>query len=113
MKHRILQRRVTLLIYDDNDSVNYISSCQININGKHGTIDSLVGAGFYNWLAEHGFKPFSELGLVEVSAAMTAAHYRLLRTKLAEINTIKITAVTEPSDTDELKLYWIQMKEAA
>ncbi len=112
MKYKFLQRRVTLLIFDDNDPVNYTASCQININGRHGTIDSLVGSGFYAWLSEYGWKPFADLGLIEVSAAMTPAHYRLLRSKLAGIKTIKIAEITEPDENGDIKLYWIRMTKA-
>lgn len=111
MKYKFLTRRVTLLIFDDVDSVNYTAACQININGRHGTIDTLVGKGFYNFLAEYGYAPFKELGLVEVSAAMTPAHYRLLSHKLKGIKSIKITEVAEPDPSGDISLFWIRMTE--
>lgn len=112
MKYKVLTRRVTLLIFNDNDSVNYTASCQININGVHGTIDTLIGSDFYKFLEKYGYQPFKDLGLIEVSAAVTAAHLRLLRTRLKDINTIIITDIEEPEKVGpNLKLHWIRMTE--
>lgn len=112
MKYKTLIRRVTLLVFNDNDSVNYTASCQININGVHGTIDTLIGGDFYNFLAEYGYQPFKDLGLVEVSAAVTKPHLRLLKAKLKNINTVVITKIGEPEEVGpNLKLYWIRMTE--
>jgi hypothetical protein len=113
MKYKILPRRVTLLIFNDNDSVNYSAACQVNINGQHGTIDTLIGKDFYKFLAENGYKPFEDLGLVEVSAAVTPAHCRLLQARLKGIKTIQVTEIEEPEkDAPGLKLCWIRMTKA-
>lgn len=110
MKYRMLPRRVTLLIFNDNDPVNYTAACQININGKHGTIDTLLGSDFYKFLAKYGYQPFEDLGLVEVSAAVTSAHLRLLQQKLKNIHTVVITEIEEPEEIGpNLKLCWIRM----
>ena len=112
MKYKTLIRRVTLLVFNDHDSVNYTASCQININGVHGTIDTLIGSDFYKFLEKYGYKPFKDLGLQEVSAAVTAAHLRLLRIKLKDVNTVVITGIEEPEEVGpNLKLYWIRMTE--
>jgi hypothetical protein len=109
MQYKFLPRRVTLLVFDDKDNVNYTAACQININGKYGTIDTLVGGDFYKMLAEYGYQPFKDLGLVEISAAVTYAHLRLLKRQLRDI---KITEVEEPSTEDShLKLCWIRITE--
>lgn len=111
MKYKILPRRVTLLIFNDNDPINYSAACQININGCHGTIDTLIGTDFYSFLAEHGYQPFKDLGLIEISAAVTEAHLRLLKRRLKNIN-IKITEIEEPEEVGpNLKLCWVRMSE--
>lgn len=111
MKYKVLPRRVTLLVYPEFDNVNYTASCQININGVHGTIDSLSGKDFYKFLLIHGYKPFKDLGLVEVSASISPAHLRLLKTKLKD--TIKILELGEPEEVAPgIKLCWIKMTEA-
>ena len=111
MQYKFLTRRVTLLIFSDNDNVNYTAACQININGIHGTIDTLVGGDFYKMLSQYGYQPFKDLGLVEVSAAVTPAHLRLLRRQLQNIN-IKITETEEPrTDNNTITLHWIRMTE--
>jgi hypothetical protein len=110
MKYKFLVRRVTLLVFDDNDPINYAACCQININGTHGTIDSLVGKSFYEFLHEYGYKPFSDLGLVEVSAAMTPAHLRLLKMYLKDIDTVCVDHIEEPEpDGSALRLCWVKM----
>lgn len=110
MKYKVLTRRVTLLIFG-KDPVNYSAACQININGRHGTIDTLIGSDFYEFLSEYGYKPFKDLGLVEVSAAVTEAHLRLLRRRLKDID-IEITHTEEPEEVGpNLKLCWVRMTE--
>lgn len=79
MKYKIVPRRVSLLIYSEEDPVNYIASCQININGTKGTIDTLNGKDFYKFLAQHGISVFESLGLDEIGAAVSPAHLRLLK----------------------------------
>lgn len=110
MKYKVLTRRVTLLIFG-KDPVNYSAACQININGLHGTIDTLIGSDFYEFLSEYGYQPFKDLGLVEVSAAVTEAHLKLLRRRLKNIN-IEITKIEEPEEVGpNLTLCWVRMIE--
>ena len=105
-------RRVTLLIFDGNSEVNYSAACQININGSHATIDTLLGKDFYKFLLEYGYAPFKKLGLVEVRAAVTPAHLRLLKQKLKDIDTVVITDIEEEECIGpDLKLHWISMTE--
>ena len=112
MKYKYLTRRVTLLIFNDHDPINYSACCQININGNRGTIDSLVGKAFYEFLHEYGYIPFKELGLVEVCAAMTPAHLRLLKMYLKDIETVCIDHIDEPEpDGSTLRLCWVRMVE--
>lgn len=112
MKYKILTRRATLLVYEENDPVNYTAACQININGRHGTIDTLLGTGFYKFLSKYGYKPFKDLGLVEVSAGVTRAHLRLLRRELNGIGDINIEETGEPVEIDSgIQLHWIRMTE--
>ena len=90
MKYKILPRRVTLLIYDDKDLAKYTASCQININGTKGTIDTLMGGDFYKFLIENGFDIFKSIGLEEVGAMMSTAHIKLLRRYLGDRVDIKV-----------------------
>lgn len=111
MKYEILTRRVTILIYDEDYSdINYVASCQVNINGSRGTIDTLNGKDFYKFLLEHGLKPFNDLGLDEVSAAVSLAHLRLLKRMLGNI--IYIEEVGEPFKIGKAEVIWIRMTEA-
>lgn len=84
MKYKVLPRRVTLLVYADDDPINYTASCQVNINGNRGTIDTLMGGDFYKLLVEQGFDVFKDMGLVEVSAMVSTSHIRLLKRYLKE-----------------------------
>ena len=111
MHYKILVRRVTLLVYPEGDNINYSASCQVNINGVHGTIDSLSGKDFYKFLMINGYKPFKDLGLKDVSASITPAHLRLLQSKLKD--SIKIIELGSPEEVAPgLELCWIKMIEA-
>lgn len=87
MKYKLLTRRVTLVIYSDHDEVNYVASCQININGNKCFIDTVNGEEFYRFFIENGLAPFKELGLIEISGFVSASHYRLLKKIFPDIKT--------------------------
>lgn len=111
MKYKTLTRRVTLLVFNDNDSVNYTAACQININGTHGTIDTLLGSDFYKFLHKYGWGPFGDLGLKEVSAGVTVSHLKLLKRYLKHINVNIVEENTSEKIDHELSLHWIRMTE--
>jgi hypothetical protein len=110
MKHKVLVRRVSLLIFNDEDTDNYSACCQININGTHGTIDSLLGTDFYLFLKTHGFDVFKNLGLKEVACNVSTAHLTLIKRYLKHTN-IDIHEVDKHKHTDDFILNWITFKE--
>jgi hypothetical protein len=111
MRYEVIPRRVTLLIYDETYSdINYVASCQVNINGTKGTIDTLNGKDFYKFLQEYGLKPFKDLGLNEVSAAVSLLHLRLIKRMLGSI--IHIEEVGEPFKIGKAEVIYIRMTEA-
>ena len=99
MKYIMAPRRVTLLIYGDEDSPNYTASCQININGSYATLDTLIGPDFYKFLSEHGFAPFKELGIKHVGAIVTVAHSKLILRRLKTIDSIEVEMVGPPEES--------------
>lgn len=108
MKYEILTRRVTLLIYG-KDSNNYSSTCQININGNRGTIDTLVGGDLYKFLQINGFDVFKNLGLTEVYACMTPSHIRLLKRYLNKILDIDVSSNIFKNGLVDVQ--WVKMTE--
>ena len=109
MKYKFLTRRVSMLVFDDNDPVNYVASCQININGNDGTIDTLNGKDFYKCLRQYGVKPFKELGLDEVRACVTPAHLRIIKANLSDA--MNINTLGEFTSAEGIELVWISFTE--
>lgn len=104
MRYKLVPRRVSLLIYDDTDSINYTASCQININGTKGTIDTVNGRGFFKFINLYAKKVFrDELGLTEVGAAVAEPMLR----KIQSIPGIIVSIDKELTSVDEISLYWI------
>lgn len=79
MKFKILPRRVTVLVYGDEDSTNYTASCQVNINGNRCTIDTLMGGDFYKIWLKKELNLFKELNVIEICAAVNSGHLKLLK----------------------------------
>lgn len=112
MKYLILPRRVSLLILGKEDSNNYTASCQININGKYGTIDSLIGSDLYVFLKANGFNVFKELGLIEVSAVVSDSHLILIKRYLKNTN-ISIIENNRYKESENFYFNYITFKEKA
>lgn len=109
MKYEILTRRVTILIYDEDYSdINYVASCQVNINGSRGTIDTLNGKDFYKFLSNEGVSLFfDKLKLTEVGAAVSIPHMRLIKKSLREH--INLEQVGPPFNIGKAEVVWIRM----
>lgn len=82
--YAIIDRWQSLLLYKENKE-KYVASCEMTILGNIATIYSLKGEEFYSLLLELEFKPFKDLGLVAIRAAMTTSHLRLLKRSLKGI----------------------------
>jgi hypothetical protein len=107
MKYKLLTRRVTLVIYSDHDEVNYTASCQININGNKGTIDTVNGKDFYRFIKEKGLQPFKDLGLSEVSGAISKAHFRLMKRSLKGISEVIEDGEIYSVEEGKIDLIWV------
>lgn len=106
MKYKLIPRRLSLLIYEDDDPVNYVASCQLNINGNKCTIDTLNGEKFYKFLKEVDIvKLFEDIGVSELGIAVSEAHYRLI---LRELRHKNINIVKQDSfNFHSIKLNWV------
>lgn len=107
MKYKIVPRRYSLLVYDESDTKNYVASCQINVNGTKGTIDTLNGTMFYKFLAEYGIEVFEELGLDEIGAAISPAHLRLLKKVLPTY--VHIEEVGGLFNIGDAEVVWVRL----
>lgn len=107
IRYSVIPRRVSLLIYG-KQNLNYTSVLQISIMGDRGTIDSLNGRDFYALIKQTGLKPFRDLGLQTITAAMTAAHYRLAKRELAGIVDVRRTGETRVGPAS---LLWVELRE--
>lgn len=106
MRYELINRRVTLLMYSD-DSINYSSSCQININGTRGTIDTVNGRDFFKFMSVHAKEVFADkLGLSELGAAVAEPMLR----KIQKIPGITVTVDSEKTNVNGIELYWINIK---
>lgn len=107
MRYELITRRVTLLMYDDNDTINYSSSCQININGTIATIDTVNGKAFFKFMNMHWKEVFvDKLGLTEIGAAVAEPMLR----KIQGIPGITVTVHPEMTNVNGVILHWINIK---
>ena len=109
MRYRILDRESTILMFDREGTINPSSSLQVMRVGDRGMIHSLLGAGFYALLAESGLKPFRDLGLRYVYAAISDAHLALMRRRLPAGIALEIEG---DCSIDGHALRWVLMTEA-
>lgn len=77
-----LPREFTVLMFDRMDTLNPTSSLQVVQIGDRAFIHSLIGAGFYEMLAQQGLATFAAKGVRYVYAAVSDAHLRLMRSRL-------------------------------
>lgn len=108
MRYELVPRRVTLLMYSDDDvsNINYSSSCQININGTKGTIDTVNGKDFFKFMNIHAKEVLvDKLGLTEVGAAVGEPMLR----KIQKIPGITVTVSPEMTNVNGIELYWINI----
>ncbi len=89
MSYSIVPRDTTIVIHPEGESHDYERTLQVQVCGDRGQLHSLSGEGFYVLLLTHGARPFLDLGLVQVSAAVSAGHARLMQHRLAEILDIR------------------------
>ena len=82
MRYTILEREKTMLLFDRENTINPSSSLQIMQVGDRGMVHSLNGPGFYKLLEGGGLRPFEEMGLRSVYAAVSNPHLSLMRTML-------------------------------
>lgn len=73
--------------------------------GDNGIIDSLMGQGFYKLMAEIGIKPFEEMGIRHVYAAVTDLHLDVLQQKmpLVKAKWLRHTVV------DGIPMNWVEI----
>lgn len=71
-----------MLLFQKDGDLNPSSSLQVMQVGDRAMIHSLIGNGFYDMLNSVGLKPFKEMGVKYVYAAISHAHYRLMSRRL-------------------------------
>ena len=103
--YRIVHRRDTLLVFERGPDKRPTSSLQVARMGDNGMIDSLMGAGFYKLMETVGLKPFQEMGLSHVYAAVTDLHLTMLRERMPLITAtwLRHTVV------DGIPMNWVEI----
>lgn len=103
--HRIVDRRVTMLIFERGPHKRPTSSLQMSVMGDNAVIDTLMGPGFYRLMEQVGIKPFQDMGIAHVYAAVTDIHLRLL------LDRMPLVAVTvhRPTVVDGIPMNWIEL----
>lgn len=103
--YRIVHRRDTLLVFERGPAKRPTSSLQVARMGDNGMIDSLMGAGFYRLMETLGLKPFHEMGVTYVYAAVTDLHLDLLRERMPLID----VTVIRPTLVDGILMNWVEL----
>lgn len=103
--YRIIPRRCTLLVFERGPGHRPDSSLQISLMGDRAVIDSLMGAGFYRLMGEVGIKPFQEMGIAHVYAAVTDVHLRLLCERMPLVHVERIGPIT----VDGIPMNWVEI----
>ncbi len=93
-------------MFDRIGTINPSSSLQVMRVGDRGMIHSLLGAGFYALLAESGLKPFRDLGLRYIYAAISDSHLALMRRRLPAGIVLKVEG---DCSIDGHSLRWVLM----
>lgn len=96
-------------MFDRIETINPSSSLQVMRVGDRGMIHSLLGAGFYALLAESGLKPFRDLGLRYIYAAISDSHLALMRRRLPAGIVLEVEG---DCSIDGHSLRWVLMTDA-
>lgn len=103
--HRIVDRRVTMLVFERGPHKRPTSSLQLTVMGDNAVIDTLMGPGFYRLMEQVGLKPFEEMGIAHVYAAITDLHLRLLIERMPLID----VTVHRPTEVDGIPMLWVEL----
>lgn len=103
--YRIVHRRDTLLVFERGPAKRPTSSLQVARMGDNGMIDSLMGAGFYKLMETVGLKPFHEMGVSHVYAAVTDLHLEMLRDRMPLVTATWL----RPTVVDGLPMNWVEI----
>lgn len=103
--HRIVDRRVTMLVFERGPAKRPTSSLQLTRMGDNAVIDTLMGPGFYYLMESVGIKPFQDIGIAHVYAAVTDLHLRLLVERMPLVN----VTVHRPTVVDGIPMHWIEL----
>lgn len=103
--HRIVDRRVTMLVFERGPDKRPTSSLQLTRMGDNAVIDTLMGPGFYRLMEQVGIKPFQDMGIAHVYAAVTDLHLRLLLERMPLVN----VTVHRPTVVDDIPMHWIEL----
>lgn len=96
-------------MFDRIGTINPSSSLQLMRVSDRGMIHSLLGAGFYALLAESGLKPFRDLGLRYIYAAISDSHLALMRRRLPAGIVLEVEG---DCSIDGHSLRWVLMTDA-
>ena len=93
MRYEILDRQKSVIIFDNDEGLNYAASCQVFTYGDRGFMYNLNGVRFYRlWDTPEAVRLFfSDLGIVSLEGYVGDAHARLLRTTLRGVANIEFT----------------------
>jgi hypothetical protein len=104
--HRIVDRRITMLVFERGPHKRPTSSLQLSRMGDNAIIDSLMGPGFYRLLEKVGLQPFEEMGIRHVYAAVTDVHLCLLADRMPLVD----VTVIRPTVVDGIPMNWVEIK---
>lgn len=103
--HRVIDRRVTMLVFERGPHKRPTSSLQLNRMGDNAMIDTLMGPGFYRLMETVGIKPFQDMGIAYIYAAVTDLHLHMLMERMPLVN----VKVLRPTVVDGIPMQWIEL----
>ena len=93
MRYEILDRQKSVIVFDNDEGLNYAASCQVFTYGDRGFLYNLNGVRFYRvWSTPEAARQFFlDLGVVSLEGYVGGAHARLLRTSLKDVANVEFT----------------------
>jgi len=105
----ILPRQYSILVFDEAHSVNYLSSCQVTVQGDFGQMYGINGRRFYDALASKVMveQIMNTLGVTSLEGYVMPSHARLMRFVLRH------AAIVDEMHTGQMaghEMVWVRVR---
>lgn len=99
-RFEVIPRQVSVVVFDEQDTLNYCASCNVFIYGDRGFMYTINGEQFYAAFALEGraIDLLKKLNVRSLEGYVTKAHARLMRMALRKDMNVEITGAGEMMD---------------